>query len=268
MVCIACIYYGIILGSVMTIISFLFPKKPKKFQSLNKKHVVITGGSQGIGKATAIEAAKDGAHVTILARNLNNLSSAKDEIIKCCVDSDQDIETVQADVTNFEQIQDLIKKIDAKKPIDVLINCAGMAICGQIENLPQKDVINLVNLNLLGTYFATKAVVPLMKARNNGIIVITASQAALIGVFGLGVYSATKFALRGLAESLYQELKPYNVSVTLALPPDTDTPGFERENADKPKETMLICESGGLFQPEVVAKKMLNDALVSLNYLI
>lgn len=92
---------------------------------------------------------------------------------------------------------------------------------------------------------------------------MTASQAALAGIYGFSIYSATKFALRGLAETVSMELKPYNVSVTLALPPDTDTPGFERENVGKPIETMLISESGGLYRPDVVAKKILDDALVS-----
>lgn len=103
-----------------------------------------------------------------------------------------------------------------------------------------------------------------MKKRNDGIIILTASQAALAGIYGLSIYSATKYALRGLAETIYMELKPYNISVTLSLPPDTDTPGFEKENVGKPAETILISESAGLFQPDVVAKKILEDALVSI----
>lgn len=258
-----CSLYGILAAVSLLIVTYLLGRKTQKKRFLKDKHVVITGGSQGIGKAAGIEAALRGAHVTILARNELNLNNAKKEINKSCQNEDQVVTGIKGDVTKFEDIEKILTDLDKTRPIDVLINCAGMAICGAIDEVPQKEVIDLVNLNLLGTYFATKAVVPLMKSRNDGTIIMTSSQGAMLGIYGFGIYSATKFALRGLAETLYMEVKPYNISVTLALPPDTDTPGFERENIGKPKETLLISESGGLFKPEVVAKRMLNDAMVN-----
>lgn len=74
-------------------------------------------------------------------------------------------------------------------------------------------------------------------------------------------YSSTKFALRGLAESLKMELSPYNIFVTLALPPDTDTPGFAAEALSKPLETKLISDSAGIFHPAVVAQQIFDDSL-------
>ncbi len=82
-----------------------------------------------------------------------------------------------------------------------------------------------------------------------------------MGIFGFTGYSAAKFALRGLAESLYLEVFQDNISITLAFPPDTDTPGFETEQVGKPVETKAICEMGGLVAPETVAKKILSDTL-------
>lgn len=84
------------------------------------------------------------------------------------------------------------------------------------------------------------------------------------GIFGYSAYCSTKFALRGLAESIAMELRPYNISVTLALPPDTDTPGFAVEELSKPLETRLISQTSGLVRPEVVADKLFRDALVSM----
>lgn len=83
------------------------------------------------------------------------------------------------------------------------------------------------------------------------------------GVFGYSAYAGSKFALRGLAEVLHMELFPYNISVTLSHPPDTDTPGFAVEELTKPKETKLISEASGLLSPDEVAVKLFQDSLVS-----
>ena len=84
-------------------------------------------------------------------------------------------------------------------------------------------------------------------------------MAGQLGIFGFSGYSASKFALRGLAEALQMELKPHGVRVTLAFPPDTDTPGFAAENISKPRETSIICAAGGLLKPEQVASCLLAD---------
>lgn len=84
----------------------------------------------------------------------------------------------------------------------------------------------------------------------------------MTGIFGFSGYCCTKFALRGLAESIAMELNPYDVSVTLSLPPDTDTPGFAVEELTKPLETKLISAAGSLVKPEAVAAALINDALV------
>nr|CAH7721856.1 unnamed protein product [Callosobruchus chinensis] len=236
---------------------------PKKKVSIKGKHVVIFGGSSGIGKALAILAAKEGAHVTILARNIDTLIEAKNEIKSYCTDEEQIITKVSVDVVNYEAVENNLGEVEEiVGPIYMLVNCAGMAICGEIENFTQQEIKNLVDVNLIGSVYSVKAIVPKFKKRREGIIVLTASQVALMGMYGYSVYSSCKFALRGLAESVYMEVKPYNISVTLALPPDTDTPGFEAENKTKPKETKLLAETGGLVKPEEVAKRMLNDALV------
>jgi len=113
----------------------------------------------------------------------------------------------------------------------------------------------------VGSFCLTKAILPSMKLRKEGHIVFTSSQAGLLGLYGYSAYSAAKFALRGLAETLQMEVKPYNIKVTLAFPPDTDTPGFKEEEKTKPEETRLISETGGLASPEDVASTMVKHIL-------
>ncbi len=92
---------------------------------------------------------------------------------------------------------------------------------------------DMIRINYLGSVYCTKSVVESMKQRRFGRIVFVSSQAGQIGIFGYTAYSATKFALRGLAEALQMELKPYGVYITLAYPPDTNTPGLTLENLNK-----------------------------------
>lgn len=244
---------------VMITINFLL-KKPKK--SISNKHVLITGGSSGIGKSFAILAAKEGAHVTVLARTIERLNEVLSDMQKVQVNEQQKLSIISCDVTNSREVEGAIKNAEISSgPIYMLVNCAGKAICGVLEDMSLKDTEDLVNLNLLGTIYPTRLCIPKMKKNKEGIIIFTASQGGLLGIYGYSVYASTKFAVRGLAEAVGMEVKPYNISVTLALPPDTDTPGFENENLSKPLATKLISESGGIYQPDDVAKQMLNDAL-------
>lgn len=240
-----------------------------KLQPLESKHVVVTGGSSGIGKCVAIEAVSRGAHVTLIARDVKKLESAVAEVAKYCLHHEkQKVQFISLDVSeNYEDIEKAL--LDAEEengPISMLVNCAGMAICGRLEDTAVEDIKRLLNLNFLGTLYPTKAVISRMKGRGEGRIVIVASQAALLGIYGYTAYSSTKFALRGLAESLHMEAKPYNISVTLSFPPDTDTPGFATEEKSKPMETRLISQSAGLVSPEVVAKQIIMDALAGNFY--
>lgn len=90
-----------------------------------------------------------------------------------------------------------------------------------------------MRVNYLGGVYCTKSVVDSMKSRKFGRILFVSSQAGQIGVYGYTAYSATKFAIRGLAEALQMELKPFNIYISVSYPPDTDTPGFKEELKDK-----------------------------------
>lgn len=168
--------------------------------------------------------------------------------------------------SSYDNVEKCLAEIEKEcGDIYMLINCAGLAICGVFEEVSVDDARKLMEVNYWGTYNCSRYVLPKMKKAKEGIIVITASQAALFGIYGYGPYAASKYALRGMAETIAMESKHLGVSVTLALPADTNTPGFENEEKTKPKETKIISGSGGLAEPDAVAKQILNDALVSLN---
>jgi len=247
------------------LVLYFVTRKQKK--SLLGRHVVITGGSSGIGLHAAIYCAKLGAHVTIIARNVTLLDKAVELIKANCNPKLQRIQCVSFDLSksSYQDTQQMLEKTEnfdnINNPIFMLVNCAGLAICGTIEEISIDDLHRMMDCNFFGTYYPTRYCLEKMKKNRNGIIVITASQAALMGIYGYGAYGATKFALRGLAETIAMEASHCGVSVTLALPADTDTPGFEQEQKTKPKETKIISGSGGLAKPEDVAKQMIDDAL-------
>ncbi|XP_031562922.1 3-ketodihydrosphingosine reductase-like [Actinia tenebrosa] len=234
----------------------LFNRKSTNF---NGKHTVITGGSSGIGKALAIELAKVGANITLLARNEERLAKAKAEIEKHLLEG-RKVQTFSVDLSSdIKQVEKAFDEVYSTfGPVDVLFNCAGYATCGVFEETNIEDFKNMMNTNYFGSVYPTYVTIKNMKQRKQGHIVFVSSMGGQLGIFGLTAYSASKFAVRGFAESLFMEVKPYNIGVSVVFPPDTDTPGFENENKLKPEETKLICSSGGLFSPESVAKNIIS----------
>ncbi|MEE6465223.1 hypothetical protein FKM82_006495 [Ascaphus truei] len=245
---------------LLYMVSPLISPKPLK---LSGAHVVVTGGSSGIGKGVAIECFKQGAFITLVARDESKLVQAKKEIEKYAINDKQVVLCISVDVSkDYGQVENVIKQAQEKLgPVDMLVNCAGMAIAGNFEDIEIDQFARLMEVNYLGSVYPSRAVIATMKERRMGRIVFVSSQAGQLGLFGYTAYSPTKFALRGLAESLQMEVKPYNVYVTVAYPPDTDTPGFAEENKSKPLETRMISESSSLCQADQVARVIVKDAI-------
>lgn len=196
-------------------------KKP--LRSIRDRHVVITGGSSGIGFSIAIKCVKLGAHVTIIARNVEKLKSASEEIKLHRISDKQLIQYRSIDLSkNYDGVKAALSALeDEIAPIYMLVNCAGGAICGRVDELSPDDAIYLMNINYYSVYFPTRYVLEKFKETGDGIITITASQASLLGIYGYGPYAAAKFALRGLAETIAMEVSNTKISITLALPADT-----------------------------------------------
>ena len=231
---------------------------------LRGKHVFITGGSSGIGMAVAKEYIKRGANVTIAARNKKKLADAVKilEVYNFSVTKEHHkIISVSVDVSSSEFVVDQAVQSAVKamgREVDVLVNCAGTSIAGAFDDISTDSFQNLFSANVLGSVYPTKCVMKGMKERKDGRIVFVASQVAQCAIHGYSAYAASKWALRGLAESLQMELKPYKVLVSVVYPPDTDTPGYEEEMKSKPYLTKKLSESGSVFRAEDVAKDIVN----------
>ncbi|XP_067053779.1 3-dehydrosphinganine reductase-like isoform X1 [Acropora muricata] len=222
-------------------------------------HVVITGGTSGIGKALAIKTAQSGANVTILARNMQRLEETLKEVKKHLA-PERKVLALSVDLSrDAEDVENTLEQAcDSLGPVDILINCAGYAVCGLFEETSVDDFKAMIDTNYLGSVFTSRAVIKKMKERKKGHVVYVSSIGGQIGIFGFTAYAPSKFALRGFAEALFMEVKPYNIAVSVVFPPDTDTPGFENENKNKPDETHEISSSAGLFSPEQVASNIVS----------
>lgn len=201
-------------------------KKPKK--SIENRHVIVTGGSSGIGLWVAIYCAKLGAHVTIMARNVANLEAAHTKINEHRINERQKIQYKSLDLsTSYAEVDECFACLEQSVgPIHALINCAGMAICGTVDEMSVDDAKRMIDINFYATYYPTRYVLRQLKKAGDGIIAITGSQASLLGIYGYGVYAAAKFALRGLAETIAMEVSNTKISITLALPADTGEPSI------------------------------------------
>ncbi|NEO97090.1 MAG: SDR family oxidoreductase [Moorea sp. SIO3G5] len=233
--------------------------------TFNQQHAIITGGSSGIGKATAKLLAQKGANLTLIARDAAKLEQAKVEIeaMGCSFGTalrthpQAKILTISADVSQQIQVEAAIDQaIDQIGPADLLITSAGIAHPGYFQELPIEVFEQTMAVNYFGSLYAIKAVLPTMVQQHKGHIVLLSSGAGLIGIYGYTPYSPSKFALRGLAESLRGELKPQGIHVSIVYPPDTDTPQLEAENKTKPLETKMITGSAQMWSATAVADQI------------
>lgn len=252
---------GILLIIVIVLLAAVTGSYPGSLE-LDKCHVLISGGSSGIGLEIAKVCYQSGSHVTIIARNKKKLGSAKLQI-ENSFPNGRIVHIVALDISNSaEEVSNEIEKIEARiGPVDILINCAGISHAEAFQTTSPDTFVKLMKVNYLGSVHCCKAIVPGMLQRKKGRVAFISSQAGQVGVFGYSAYSASKFALRGLAETLQLELRPHNIGITISFPPDTDTEAFHIENENKPEETKLISETAGLFSAEYVAKSIMKDVM-------
>jgi 3-dehydrosphinganine reductase len=202
-------------------------------------HVLITGGSSGIGLATAARGLDRGAAVSIVARDVDRLAAARELLVASRPSAR--VATASADVTDAAVRAGAIgARVGELGPVDVLVTSAGEAHPGHFAGLPDDVFRTQMEVGYFGTLNAARAVVPSMIDRGRGHLVFVASTVALVGIYGYSAYAPAKYAVRGLAETLRPELKPHGIVVACAYPPDTDTPGLARENETKPEATKRI----------------------------
>jgi len=223
----------------------------------HSQHTVITGGSSGIGRATARLLTKRGAHVSIIARRQGLLDETLAELEALRQDPAQRLRAACADVTDWDQTQKAIGTLttDGYAP-DTLINAAGFAHPGYCEELPLDIYRKTMDVDYFGTLHAVKAALPAMMEQRSGHIVNFSSMAGYLGVFGYTAYSAAKFAVRGFSDVLRAEMKPHGIHVSVVFPPDTDTPQLHYENQFKPLETRRIAGAARALTADQVAQAL------------
>jgi len=220
--------------------------------------VLITGGSKGIGQATAREFAQEGANVFVLARHKDQLTATVKSMEECRVEVRQKFGALQADVTNLAEIKKVATKfLKEHGTPDILVNCAGVAHPGKFEELDLSVFYWQMDVNYYGTVLVTKAFIDAMIKRGSGHIVNVSSMGGAVGIYGYTAYSGSKYAVTGFTDVLRSEMKLHGIKVSLVLPPDTKTDQLTYETQYKPAITKWITAAGNLAKPDDVARTIL-----------
>jgi short-subunit dehydrogenase len=193
---------------------------------LSEQVILITGASAGIGAALARVLATNypGICLVLAARSVEKLSRVADD----CSKAGADVLTVPTDIAQVEQIQALVDRAIARfHRVDVLVNNAGYGQMGPIELIPTTAVQRQFQVNLLGTIAMTQAVIPIMRNQGGGKIINLSSLGGRIAFPFGGLYSASKFAIEAISDSLRQELEPFNIRVSVIEPGPVSTEFFE-----------------------------------------
>jgi uncharacterized protein len=213
------------------------------------KVVFITGASSGIGKQLAVDFASRGAIVVGCGRSIMRLKESLKEVRRNSPSSAM----IGCDVSDAEQVRGMMAKVLADYgKIDVLINNAGVGMRKPFVETALDTIEAMIRVNFLGAAYCTHAVLPSMIARKSGHIVNISSGAGKIGTLNMSAYCASKFALNGWSESLYYELRPLGIKVSIVCPGPVRTE-FNRDFRDtEPKSPPRL-----LVTPEVVTREII-----------
>lgn len=222
---------------------------------LRDRHAVVTGGSSGIGLALVRRLAGLGARVSVIALDDADLA----RLVAAPPSGDHPVRAVAADVGDREAVTGAVAAcVEGHGPCDVLVTCAGIVYPGYFSELRDAEFERHVRVNYLGTLWPIRAVVPSMIERGTGRIVMVSSFAALLGVFGMGAYGPSKYAVRGLFETLRTELRPHGIRVSCVFPTDVDTPMLARELPLHPPEQDAMQGKIAPMSPEIVVDAILD----------
>ncbi|AJY74657.1 3-ketoacyl-ACP reductase [Paenibacillus beijingensis] len=213
--------------------------------TLKGKSAIITGAGKGIGKAAAIALAKEGVNLGLLARSESDLAALQQEL-----QSSYGIKAyyATADVADAEQVGQAIASLTGQLgAVDILINNAGIATFGTLLEMDPAEWERIVRVNLMGTYYVTRATLPHLLERGEGSIINVSSTAGERGFATGSAYNASKFGVMGLTEALMQEVRKSNIRVT-ALTPSTTATDLA-VNAG-----LKIGDEDRMMQPEDVAE--------------
>jgi short-subunit dehydrogenase len=220
--------------------------------------VVITGASSGIGRATALEFAWNGANVVLAARREQLLAKVADE---CKQLNGREALVVPTDVAEEDAVQNLAHQAyEHFGHIDCWINNAGVGAYGRFEELPADVFRQVIETNFCGTTYGARAVIPYFRRQGHGVLINNASMLAAVSAPYYSAYASSKFAIRALSESLRQELEGLegtDIHICTVMPATIDTPFF-RHAANFTGRAVKALPP--VYAPELVAQTMLSLA--------
>ncbi len=240
-------------------------------QDFRNRVALITGASSGIGEALALALAREGAKLVLVARDRTKLEAVRER----CTALGAAAEVFTTDIGDEQQVRKLAEAVHATHPaVDILINNAGAVMAGLLVEVELSDWQRLYQLNVMGVVHVCQAFLPKMIARQQGQVVMMASAAGIAGQRGMSTYSATKFALLGLSESLRAELHRQHVGVSVICPSYVQTPIEQKVklvgtlDSERTRASIAAQFRRGL-KPEQVAARTLrairrNEALVTI----
>lgn len=211
---------------------------------LEGRVAVVTGGSSGIGRAVARSLGRAGCRVAICARTPETLEEAAASLAR----EGFEVLAVPADVSRPEDVEELAERVvDELGPPDVLVNNAGLARFGDLEELSPEDFDTVFGVNVRGVFLCSRAFVPAMKERGDGVVVNVASLAGKNAFPGGTVYAASKHAVMGMSKSMMLELREHGIRVITVCPGSVNTRFFDETDFFDPDRDAIV-------QPEDVGE--------------
>src|SRR3984957_10206646 len=214
-------------------------------KKLQGEVAVITGGTSGIGLATAKLLVKEGAHVFITGRRQKELDEAMRVI-------GSDVTGVQGDIANSTDLDRLYKAVATKGRIDVVFANAGVAEFAPLGKITEEHFDKLFDINVKGTLFTVQKALPLLK--DGGSIILNGSVASVKGTAAFGVYAASKAAIRSFVRTWTTDLKDRRIRSNVVSPGPINTPLASRQSADVIARIVSTIPMGRMGEPEEVAK--------------
>ena len=215
---------------------------------------IITGASSGIGQATALELARRGYAVVLAARRADRL----EQVAQQCRRLGATATPVVTDVADVKQVGDLVAgAVDQFGRLDVMVNNAGFGLVARVHETTDQQMRDIFDTNFFGLFYGARAAARVMIPQRSGHIFNVASVLGKRGSPFNGAYSATKFAVCGLTDSMRVELKPMGVHVTCLCPAYTRTEFFDHvQGRRSPRHATAFKRFRGYAQPDVVARRL------------
>lgn len=223
------------------------------------RHVLVTGGSSGLGLELCRRFVARGVSVTIVARERDKLSTSADELTRLARDG-ASVATVSVDVADPDSVDRAVAAIAQERPLDGVVTSAGIMREGRVGDLSHADYADVLDINVLGTVAVIRAVLPHL-SRPGGLVVPIASVAGLTGVYGYTSYCAAKHAIVGFADALRYEIEPEGLHVQLVCPGEFDSPFVDALDRTRTPENRAHT----LTIPKLPVERIADEVVASMD---